>query len=135
MLIFLRYLCLTICVIECGSCGFPRPADVIGDAESDGQDSGGNQAPSFPSCGRLHGTCGSAKDSCCTTLDVPGGSYFRSYDFLGDPASGDTHDPAKISSFRLDKYEVTVGRFRAFVQAGMGTQIQPPVVGTGLHPN
>ena len=31
-----------------------------------------------------------------------------------------------ISSFRLDKYEVTVGRFRAFVDAGMGAQTSPP---------
>jgi formylglycine-generating enzyme required for sulfatase activity len=61
--------------------------------------------------------------------------YFRSYDFLGDPASGDTNHPAKVSSFRFDKYEVTVGRFRTFVQAGMGTQFRPPVVGAGAHPN
>jgi len=43
--------------------------------------------------------------------------------------------PATVSSFRLDKYEVTVGRFRAFVQAGMGTQSNPPVVSAGAHPN
>lgn len=80
-------------------------------------------------------SCGTASDSCCTSLPVPGGSYFRSYDFLGDPASGDTKHPAKVSGFRLDEYEVTVGRFRAFVQAGMGTQLQPPASGSGPHPN
>jgi formylglycine-generating enzyme required for sulfatase activity len=41
--------------------------------------------------------------------------------------------PATVSSFRLDKYEVTVGRFRAFVQAGMGTQTDPPPAGAGAH--
>jgi len=40
-----------------------------------------------------------------------------------------------VSTFRLDKYEVTVGRFRAFVQSGMGTQLQPPDSGSGAHPN
>jgi formylglycine-generating enzyme required for sulfatase activity len=43
--------------------------------------------------------------------------------------------PATISSFRLDKYEVTVGRFRAFVQANMGTQANPPQAGAGAHTN
>jgi formylglycine-generating enzyme required for sulfatase activity len=41
--------------------------------------------------------------------------------------------PAMISSFRLDKYEVTVGRFRKFVEAGMGTQANPPLEGAGAH--
>jgi formylglycine-generating enzyme required for sulfatase activity len=34
--------------------------------------------------------------------------------------------PATVSSFYLDKYEITVGRFRQFVNAGMGTQANPP---------
>jgi formylglycine-generating enzyme required for sulfatase activity len=41
--------------------------------------------------------------------------------------------PATVSTFRLDKYEVTVGRFRAFVQAGMGTQAAPPQAKAGAH--
>jgi formylglycine-generating enzyme required for sulfatase activity len=41
--------------------------------------------------------------------------------------------PATVSAFRLDKYEVTVERFRAFVSAGMGTQINPPQAGAGAH--
>jgi len=43
--------------------------------------------------------------------------------------------PATISNFRLDKYEVTVGRFRAFVEAGMGTQASPPMSNAGAHAN
>jgi hypothetical protein len=42
---------------------------------------------------------------------------------------------ATVSSFRLDKYEVTVGRFRAFVNAGMGTMANPPVPDAGAHAN
>lgn len=79
-------------------------------------------------------TCGAGgNDDCCASLVVPGGSYDRSYDVAGDASSGTTSSPATVSNFRLDKYEVTVGRFRAFVSAGMGTQAQAPAVGAGSH--
>ena len=39
-----------------------------------------------------------------------------------------------MSDFYLDKYEITVGRLRAFVNAGMGTQVSPPDNDTGAHP-
>jgi formylglycine-generating enzyme required for sulfatase activity len=42
--------------------------------------------------------------------------------------------PATVADFYLDKYEITVGRFRAFVNAGMGTQANPPAPGAGAHP-
>jgi formylglycine-generating enzyme required for sulfatase activity len=64
-------------------------------------------------------------------LLVPGGAFNRSYDrvdFL------DPNYPATVSDFYLDKYEVTVGRFRVFVNAGMGTQKTPPAEGAGAHP-
>lgn len=88
------------------------------------------------SCLALPHTCGAnATDDCCNSLTVPGGIYFRSYDAAGDPFSGDMKSPATVSNFRLDKYEVTVGRFRAFVAANQGTQASPPAVGAGAHPN
>jgi sulfatase modifying factor 1 len=72
---------------------------------------------------------------------VTGGTYDRSYAF-GDAGAGseggssqDT-DPATVSSFWLDKYDVTVGRFRQFVDAvlptdgGMGWR---PPAGSGKH--
>ena len=37
--------------------------------------------------------------------------------------------PATVSDFRLDKYEVSVGRFREFVTAGQGTSTRPPSSG------
>lgn len=43
--------------------------------------------------------------------------------------------PATVSTFRLDDFEVTLGRFRAFVNAGMGTQSAAPIPGTGAHTN
>jgi len=92
--------------------------------------------PQFLSCVGLATTCGaSGTDSCCNSLAVPGGSYDRSYDVAGDANSGNTMYPATVSNFRLDKYEVTVGRFRAFVNAGMGTQASAPVPGSGAHAN
>jgi formylglycine-generating enzyme required for sulfatase activity len=39
-----------------------------------------------------------------------------------------------VADFYLDKYEITVGRFRQFVNAGMGTQSGPPASGAGVHP-
>ncbi len=45
----------------------------------------------------------------------------------------DMSRPATLSSFRLDTYEVTVGRFRQFVAAGMGTQLSPPAAAAGAR--
>jgi formylglycine-generating enzyme len=84
------------------------------------------------SCKGLAASCGpSGNDDCCKSLLVSGGTFYRSYDgvdFL------DKSYPASVSDFYLDKYEVTVGRFRRFVNAGMGTQKNPPGNGAGAHP-
>lgn len=102
--------------------------------DAPGHDTG--PPPEFLSCVGLPMTCGaSGGDSCCTSFDVQGGSYYRSYDLTGDAYSGSMIYPATVSSFRFDKYEVTVERFRAFVNAGMGTQLNPPPPGAGAHPN
>jgi formylglycine-generating enzyme required for sulfatase activity len=100
-------------------------------------DAGVDGVPSAPavSCVALPHTCGIARnDDCCNSPLVAGGTYFRSFDLAGDSASGAMNAPAKISSFRLDKYEVTVGRFRAFVEGGQGTQLNPPETGSGANP-
>src|SRR6187399_1597467 len=69
------------------------------------------------SCEELAATCGpSGKESCCRSLLVTGGSFRRGYDGV------DFLDPqfaATVSNFYLDRYEVTVGRLRAFVSAGL----------------
>jgi formylglycine-generating enzyme required for sulfatase activity len=38
-----------------------------------------------------------------------------------------------VSTFSLDLYEVTVGRFRKFVDAGFGTQASPPAQDSGAN--
>jgi formylglycine-generating enzyme len=71
--------------------------------------------------------CGlSGGDDCCSAPIVPGGSYLRFYD--GGRYTVRDY-PASVSPFRLDKFEVTVGRFRAFVSG-----YTKPVAGDGAHP-
>jgi formylglycine-generating enzyme len=60
-------------------------------------------------------------ESCCTRLPVP------VCDGCAFPPDNTTH----LSAFSLDKYEVTVARFRAFVNAYKG----PPAAGAGEHPH
>jgi sulfatase modifying factor 1 len=105
--------------------------------------------PGMTNCG----PGGSGTESCCTSLEVTGGTYYRTYDgvagfdSIGEvPApvpqvatdGGPTAeaDPATVSSFRLDKYLVTVGRFRQFVNAalpGDGGAGWLPALGSGKH--
>ena len=71
-----------------------------------------------PSCRDLPPTCGpTGDDSCCASPLVTGGTYFRSRDVAPDNAYPDESNPATVSDFRLDRYEITVGRFRNFVAA------------------
>ena len=96
--------------------------------------SGGTSASSTApqSCSGLAATCGPlGNESCCTSLLVQGGVFDRSYDDLDFT---DPNYPATVNDFYLDKYEITVGRFRAFLNAGMGTQANPPASGAGAHP-
>ena len=84
-----------------------------------------------PSCEGLSPTCGpTASDNCCSSAErIPGGTFLRGYDVAADGMYADASHPATISSFTLDKYEVTVGRFRRFVTSGGGTRIDPPPPG------
>lgn len=91
-------------------------------------DAGAGGAPPTvgPSCAGLANNCGPAGNgSCCEALPVPGGSYDR----INDP-----NYPSTISGFWLDRYEVTVGRFRKFVDAGGGLASSAPTTGAGEHP-
>jgi sulfatase modifying factor 1 len=82
----------------------------------------------YPSCRNAAGaSCGLAGSvtSCCDTAAVPGGTFNRRNVMSA---------PATVSPFTLDKYEVTVGRMRAFVDAGGVTKLAPPATGAGAHP-
>ncbi|HEV3190820.1 MAG TPA: SUMF1/EgtB/PvdO family nonheme iron enzyme, partial [Polyangiaceae bacterium] len=84
-----------------------------------------------PGAGR---NCGlAAADDCCAGDEIPSGTFFRDYDGL---MYQDKSNPATVSQFRLDRYEVTVGRFRAFVSvasAGDGAPAWTPAAGDGKH--
>jgi formylglycine-generating enzyme len=75
-------------------------------------------------CAGVPAVCGPAGDAdCCAASLIPGGTFNRS----NDPAY-----PATVSSFKLDIYEVTVGRFRGFVDAYPASK---PAAGSGRNPN
>jgi formylglycine-generating enzyme len=72
------------------------------------------------SCVGLSQGCGLlGNDDCCSSSEVTGGTFT-----LGAATDGE------VASFALDEYEVTVGRFRRFVDAYSG----PPASGAGAHP-
>jgi formylglycine-generating enzyme required for sulfatase activity len=76
--------------------------------------------------------CGGGSESCCTSLEVPGETYFRTYTNNGTGPTGEV-DQATVSGFRLDKYIVTVGRFRQFVNAWNNGSGWTPPAGSGKH--
>lgn len=86
------------------------------------------------SCVGLAKTCGtSGSQDCCASSTVFGADYYRSYDGTSEYPS--QANPATVYSYRLDRFEVTVGRFRQFVNAfdtwrGAGN----PADGAGAHP-
>jgi formylglycine-generating enzyme required for sulfatase activity len=77
-------------------------------------------------------SCGaSGTQDCCASATIPAGPFYRSYDAVTFTVD---KNPATISAFQLNLYEVTVGRFRAFVDAGLGIQSAPPAEAAGASP-
>ena len=80
-------------------------------------------------------TCGANGDTnCCASSVVPGNAmgdeyypqaFYRSYDVATDGMFTNMGYPATVSDVRLDTYLVTVGRFRAFVNAQAGNGRRP----------
>jgi formylglycine-generating enzyme required for sulfatase activity len=100
-----------------------------------------------PSCDSLPKTCGPDRgrngggrrggdrngdgtSDCCESPQVPGGSFLRNYDGRDFTSKELT---ATVHPFRLDRFEVTVGRFRNFVGAFTGGW--RPAVGAGKNPS
>jgi formylglycine-generating enzyme required for sulfatase activity len=91
---------------------------------------GGTTGPSPPSCAALATTCGpNGNEDCCASPLVPGGTFHRSYD---GATYTDQSYPATLSDFRLDTYEITVGRFRKFLSAYSQNMIP---AGAGRNPS
>lgn len=78
---------------------------------------------SAPNCEGVEAACGpSGKESCCAVGKVAGGDFQR-LDAM--------NDQAHVSDFVLDRFEVTVGRFRQFVASYPNDR---PAEGAGEHP-
>ncbi|HVZ74737.1 MAG TPA: SUMF1/EgtB/PvdO family nonheme iron enzyme [Polyangia bacterium] len=110
---------------------------IVSDGGAGTDGSTPDAGPTPPSCaapGVGLDRCGADHDSCCKSLLIAAGSFERTYGANVDGGA----DPASVSAFRLDKYDVTVGRFRKFVAAaraggsdgGVGTF---PAAGAGKH--
>src|SRR2546423_8571214 len=130
-------ICLTL-----AACGGGKGTDRLGDA---GLDAAGSRddarddaalidgAPAV-SCVNVPPTCGrSGTSPCCSNSLVTGGTFDRAHDVGTDNRFPSTANPATVSDFRLDTYEVSVARFRQFVNAGMGTQQHAPAAGAGAR--
>jgi formylglycine-generating enzyme len=116
------------------------PAEARSAASGGDGASGSTPMASCQTSGPGLTNCGANSENCCTSLEVTGGAYYRTYDPVGidggvglAPDGGPTGeaDPATVSSFRLDKYVVTVGRFRQFVNAWNAGYMPP--AGSGKH--
>jgi sulfatase modifying factor 1 len=83
----------------------------------------GGSGPGLTNCGRN-------RENCCISLEVSGGPYYRTYANAGSGPTGQA-DPSTVSDFRLDKYLVTVGRFRRFVKAWNNGYY--PANASGIH--
>ncbi len=132
--------------------GTPPPVASGSDASGSeaGSGAGGSDATSGPDATRpdasngpppscvtgAPGTlnCGASSESCCTSLPVPAGMFNRVYTNTGGGATG-LANPAIVSAFQLDKYDVTLGRFRAFVTAWNGGYTPPQGSGKHTHLN
>lgn len=102
-----------------GSAGGGGSAGSGGTAASGGADGGAEP----PSCKGL-APCGGGH-SCCESPQLPKADFQRD----GKPGA---NFAATVSAFRLDAFEVTVGRFRNFVAAVVNDQ-WAPAVGSGKH--
>lgn len=111
---------------NCGGCGI----GCTGTTSFCAQGACTSPPPSCQTTGDGLTNCGAMSESCCTSLGVPGGTYARTYVYDGGALTGSA-DPATVSGFRLDKFEVTVGRFRQFVNAWNGGWL--PSAGSGKH--
>ena len=137
---------MLVMLVACGYPSLPRLSvdDVLASDDGGSMDTLVDASPYLPHCANLEPTCGPAgATNCCASSVVPGNaagatlagtSFFRNYDAASDGVYTSMASPATVSNFRLDNYEVTVGRFRQFVNAGYGTQARAPTAGAGAHP-
>jgi sulfatase modifying factor 1 len=133
--------------VASSACGARTAIGLLGQVETDADGAAsadsGCEPPSCAPGGPGMTNCGASMECCCISLEVTGGTFFRSYDDVSpfdggltlSPDGGPTgeSDPATVTEFMLDKYLVTVGRFRQFVSAWSGGSGYLPPMGSGKH--
>lgn len=115
------------------------PGTETGGGNSGGGDSPDDESPAASCAGLM--LCGpDGKEDCCARVNVPGGAFPMG---VGDGKDacppemscgaheGPEHE-VEVSAFVMDKFEVTVGRFRSFVNRGDELDLEP---GQGRHPS
>jgi formylglycine-generating enzyme required for sulfatase activity len=115
----------------------PIDAATLDDASPDAQtwDFDGFIAQAPTSCVPTLALCGSADP--CVTQRVAGGSFPMGRSdsgndaFVGGSADEQPEHDVRVSTFWLDEFEVTVGRFRRFVDSYAGIM---PTPGSGAFP-
>jgi formylglycine-generating enzyme len=95
-------------------------------------------------CDKLETACGDS-DDCCAFDPVPSNgsslSYKRSYDLSADPGiktdgwQPQSSAPVQVRAFSLDRYEVTVGRFRSFVEQYDSRFVENASLRPSAHPS
>src|SRR5260370_31911 len=137
-------LCTSMLVVGCGDrantghCASPVGLGGSGSTAVPGSTELGPDAGLPQGCapgGPGRTDCAPNSESCCASPLVTGGTYYRLYTNGGCGPTGENF-PATVSSFRLDKYDVTVGRFRQFVNAVLpadGGAGWFPEAGSGKH--
>lgn len=105
-----------------------QSAETGGDPANAGGPSG---APGL-SCASLQPICGpDFQDDCCAVDAVQGGTFTMGRDSSLNAVVRPQHR-VTLSDFKLDRYEVSVGRFRNFVAAY--EDMLPPAIDSGAYP-
>jgi len=116
----------------------PQGGDTRGTRITIAREDAGTLAPRPNQSCRRSPLCGSPERvSCCASVDLPGGTFPMGRALSG----GDAFDVPNVEElpehrvtvapFRLDRFEVTVGRFREFAESWHGEAIPE---GAGAHP-
>lgn len=112
----------------------------VGGGASGGSSTGTGTGPepSHPSCAGVPATCGvEGTLDCCESLFLTGYKFPMGRGAMGSDAYADgkaweqPEHEVTVSDFFLDRFEVTVGRFRTFLAQYDGT---PPAPDAGAHP-
>jgi formylglycine-generating enzyme len=119
----------SLVVLDVGACTLLTSKDGLTGGEGGGAGGGSADCPpppvcsdagpdtdaQPPSCIGLHETC-AGQCNCCDSVLVPGGDFWMG---RGEAHAGDDspEHSVNVPTFRLDRFEVTVGRFKKFVAA------------------